>query len=114
MLSWIIVLPTRFGILPLPTCFLVITHKGWEYYEVRFENDDFEQVTIPTSGRRLRDLCRCPSVGQPPLVVWSEQGLGDAIQFCRYLSLLDARSIPFVFPHQAIIDDTDARLDGAG
>ena len=71
--------------------------KGWEYYEVRFENDDFEQVTIPTSGRRLRDLADAPRLGQPPLVVWSEQGLGDAIQFCRYLSLLDAAQIPFIF-----------------
>ena len=71
--------------------------KGWEYYEVRFENDDFEQVTIPTSGRRLRDLADAPRLGQPPLGVWSEQGLGDAIQFCRYLSLLDAAQIPFLF-----------------
>ena len=30
-------------------------------------------------------------------MVWSEQGLGDAIQFCRYLNLLDAAGIPFVF-----------------
>ena len=71
--------------------------KGWEYYEVRFENDDFEHVTIPTSGPRVRDLNSAPRSGQPPLVVWSEQGLGDAIQFCRYLNLLDAAGIPFVF-----------------
>ena len=30
-------------------------------------------------------------------MVWSEQGLGDAIQFCRYLNLLDAAGIPFIF-----------------
>ena len=71
--------------------------KGWEYYEVRFENDDFEHVTTPTSGPRLRDLSAAPRAGQPPLVVWSEQGLGDAIQFCRYLYLLDAVGISFVF-----------------
>ena len=76
--------------------------KGWEYYEVRFDNDDFEHVTIPTSGPRLRDLTAAPRRGQPPLVVWSEQGLGDVIQFCRYLNLLDAAGIPFIFltrPH---------------
>ena len=71
--------------------------KGWEYYEVRFENDDFEHVTIPTSGPRLRDLAAAPRNGQPPLVVWSEQGIGDVIQFCRYLNLLDAAGIPFEF-----------------
>ena len=30
-------------------------------------------------------------------MVWSEQGLGDAIQFCRYLNLLEASNVPFVF-----------------
>ena len=71
--------------------------KGWEYYEVRFENEDFAQVVTPTSGPRLRDLSAAPRNGQPPLVVWSEQGLGDVIQFCRYLNLLNAAGIPFVF-----------------
>ena len=60
-------------------------------------NEDFEHVPIPTAGPRLRDLASAPRHGQPPLVVWSEQGLGDAIQFCRYLNLLDAAGIPFVF-----------------
>ena len=71
--------------------------KGWDYYEVRFENEDFEHVKIPTSGPRLRDISHAPKTGEPPLVVWSEQGLGDAIQFCRYLNLLQASDIPFVF-----------------
>ena len=71
--------------------------KGWEYYEVRFENDDFDHVTVPTSGPRLREIAAAPRKGAPPLVVWSEQGLGDVIQFCRYLNMLDAAEIPFVF-----------------
>ena len=71
--------------------------KGWEYYEVRFENKDFEHVKIPTSGPRIRNLADAPSSGEPPLVVWSEQGLGDAIQFARYLFLLESLDIPFLF-----------------
>ena len=71
--------------------------RGWEYYEVRFDNEDFEHVTVPTTGTRLRDLSLAPKGNQPSLVVWSEQGLGDAIQFCRYLYLLEAAGIPFVF-----------------
>ena len=71
--------------------------KGWEYYEVRFENEDFAHVKIPTSGGRIRTLDDMPSSGQASLVVWSEQGLGDAIQFSRYLHLLDAAEIPFLF-----------------
>jgi hypothetical protein len=30
-------------------------------------------------------------------VVWSEQGVGDAIQFCRYLPMLEAAGVPFEF-----------------
>ena len=71
--------------------------KGWEYYEVRFENEDFAHVKVPTSGKRLKDLSDAPCAGQPPLVVWSEQGIGDAIQFGRYLHLLDAAGVPFLF-----------------
>ena len=43
--------------------------KGWEYYKVRFDNEDFQHVTIPTSGARLRALVDAPRRGQPPLVV---------------------------------------------
>ena len=68
--------------------------KGWEYYEVRFENDDFEHA-IPTSGPR--SAIGAALVRAAPLVVWSEQGIGDMIQFCRYLTLLDAAGIPFIF-----------------
>ena len=111
MLNSIGALPTRFGTLHLLIYSSVTTPRGWEYYEVRFENDDFEHVVIPTSGPRLRDLSSAPRSGQPPLVVWSEQGLGDAIQFCRYLNLLEAAGIPFVFLNSAIFDNAYARLD---
>ena len=71
--------------------------EGWRYYEARFTCPDFKDVKPPTSGSPLACLADAPRVGQEPLVVWSEQGIGDAIQFCRYLHLLDAASIPFVF-----------------
>jgi Tfp pilus assembly protein PilF len=70
---------------------------GWEYYEARFRSKDFNASQIPTSGPQIRRLEDCPKPGDPPLVVWSEQGMGDSIQFCRYLALLDAAAIPFVF-----------------
>jgi len=70
---------------------------GWEYYEARFRSKDFNPGQIPTSGRQLRRFDELPKADDLPLVVWSEQGMGDSIQFCRYLALLDAASVPFVF-----------------
>ena len=71
--------------------------EGWRYYEARFNCPDFEDVTPPTSGDALQNLAEAPRGGEEALVVWSEQGMGDVIQFCRYLHLLEAASITFVF-----------------
>ena len=71
--------------------------EGWRYYEARFNCPDFENVTPPTSGAALQCISDAPQNAQEPLIVWSEQGIGDVIQFCRYLHLLDAASIPFIF-----------------
>jgi len=70
---------------------------GWDYYEARFRSKDFNASQIPTSGPQIRRFEDLPKPGDPPLVVWSEQGMGDSIQFCRYLALLDAAGVPFVF-----------------
>ena len=71
--------------------------KGWRYYEARFRCPDFADVSPPTTGPLLQSLNDAPRKGEKPLVVWSEQGMGDVIQFCRYLHLLEAASIEFVF-----------------
>ena len=70
--------------------------EGWRYYEARFNCPDFKDVTPPTSGAALQSLDEAPNSDEA-LVVWSEQGMGDVIQFCRYLYLLEAASISFVF-----------------
>ena len=70
--------------------------EGWRYYEARFRCPDFEDVKPPTSGVPLQSLAEAPRANDEALVVWGEQGIGDVIQFCRYIHLLDASSIPFV------------------
>ena len=69
--------------------------NGWRFYEVRASTKNFIPSEVPTAGPRLRRLADAPRAGEPALVVWSEQGLGDAIQFGRYLGLLAAANIPF-------------------
>jgi len=70
---------------------------GWCLYESRFSTESFAEVYPPSTGSTPVSLDQCPSADEPPLIVWSEQGMGDAIQFVRYLRLLDAARIPFIF-----------------
>lgn len=70
---------------------------GWRCYEIRFSTKNHVPSEVPSAGSRLRTLADAPQFGQLPLLVWSEQGLGDAIQFGRYLFLLKAAGIPFEF-----------------
>lgn len=77
--------------------------EGWSYYEARFSCKDFKLVHPPTRGPRLKSIDLASRDISHPLVVWSEQGLGDSIQFVRYLDLLRASGIPFVFRTRKIL-----------
>lgn len=71
---------------------------GWKYYEARFKAcKEFEELHPPTSGLQVKSFDQLPRSSEPELIVWSEQGLGDSIQFVRYLHLLKAADIPFLF-----------------
>ena len=71
---------------------------GWKYYEARFKAcKEFEDLRPPTAGLQIKSYDQLPRAGDPELIVWSEQGLGDSIQFIRYLYLLKAAGVPFRF-----------------
>ena len=72
---------------------------GWAYYEERFNTGLVPRDCFPSSGPLLQSLEQAPKIGDnsPPLVVWAEQGLGDTIQFVRYLKLLLSLNINFEF-----------------
>ena len=72
--------------------------RGWKYYEARFKAcKEFEELHPPTSGPQVKTFDKLPRPGDPELIVWSEQGLGDSIQFVRYLHLLQIAKVPFIF-----------------
>ncbi len=63
--------------------------KGWQHCEARAHPDIGERSTIPPN------LPFPQWQGEPlkgkSLLIWYEQGLGDEIQFCRYVSVLKSQ-----------------------
>jgi len=73
---------------------------GWQNYEARWTKPNplhFQHPEIP----RLEELT---NLAAKKILIWAEQGLGDTIQFCRYIKLLsqtDAK-ITFLIPEQLL------------
>ena len=77
--------------------------SGWMFYEYRLKTDQVPEDSFPTFGPPVNSLDEIKTNGYGPLIVWAEQGLGDAIQFSRYLLLLDEVNIDYEFHCQPSI-----------
>lgn len=69
--------------------------QGWQEYESRLRAPEY----IQRFGRRTFSKPRWQGevLGDKRLFVYSEQGHGDTIQFCRYIPLLKSRARNIVF-----------------
>jgi tetratricopeptide (TPR) repeat protein len=91
--------------------------EGWPLYEARFRIEPAIRMQRAFSAPRWSGLE--PLQGKV-LLVHSEQGLGDTLQFCRYISLLEARGAKVIFEVQPQLKkilrslDTQAVLVGRG
>lgn len=62
--------------------------SGWPHYEARWEGSAELRGNLPVFPA---PRWRGESLKGKTLLVWGEQGLGDALQFCRYVPLLAER-----------------------
>lgn len=74
---------------------------GWQNYEARWFKSN------PVVSPQYQEMPRLISVDNlegKRVLVWSEQGLGDTIQFCRYIKLLWRRGaiITFIVPQSLV------------
>ena len=72
-------------------------HNGWQNFEARAFIKNSPLKTSYNSIARLKNLA---DVKGKKILIWSEQGLGDAIQFCRYVPELSklGGDITFITP----------------
>lgn len=79
--------------------------RGWQLYESRWNTRQF-------AGRRLA-LTTAEWQGQDvqSLLVWAEQGLGDTIQFARYVPLLKPKARHVIFRVPATLVSLMKTLD---
>lgn len=82
----------------LATSYLITgqMQKGWEHYEYRLLRDN-NSLKIPTFDTPIWDG---KDIRGKTLYVYSEQGFGDTIMFCRYLHLLEDRGAKVLFKPQ--------------
>ena len=83
----------------LSLCHLLMGNytSGWMFYEYRLKTDQVQEHSFPTFADPITHLDDFKYSGSEPLIVWAEQGLGDAIQFSRYLLLLDSINVDYEF-----------------
>ena len=80
--------------------------EGWRLYESRFTTKQFKDTVVPSSGPWLTSIDQLQEHARSgkAYLIWGEQGLGDAIQFVRYLPVLQALKIPFAFAtHPSVV-----------
>jgi tetratricopeptide (TPR) repeat protein len=82
--------------------------EGWREYEWRWKTDGFQR-----ERRSFREpLWDGGDLAGKRLLIWTEQGFGDAIQFLRYVPLLAAQGVSVALEIQPALKHLMRGLDG--
>jgi tetratricopeptide (TPR) repeat protein len=85
--------------------------RGWAHYEWRW----LKKSVLPAKRNFSQPAWKGEdSIAGKTILIHSEQGLGDTIQFCRYVPLVAARGARVIFEAQKTLQTILAPLAGAG
>jgi tetratricopeptide (TPR) repeat protein len=84
---------------------------GWADYEWRWKHERLALVTEKREFRHPR-WTGAESIAGKTLFIYSEQGLGDTIQFCRYVPLAVAQCANVIFEVQPPLTSLLASIEG--
>ena len=88
----------------LSLCYLLMGNytDGWQLYEERFKTGLVPRECFPSNGPLIESFDEIFKLNKP-LLIWAEQGIGDVIQFSRYLLYFLDLEIDFFFMPTIII-----------
>jgi tetratricopeptide (TPR) repeat protein len=81
---------------------------GWKFYETRWQSVD----APPSLFENIPRLNSLDNLKGKKVLVWSEQGLGDTIQFCRYIPLLEKYGVNITLLVPPVLVSIMATLKG--
>jgi tetratricopeptide (TPR) repeat protein len=98
----------------LAMCLITLGHykEGWELYETRWNCDSFADNTRRDVNRQWgHDLVGHPDVSGKTILLYSEQGIGDTIQFVRYAAIFAERGARVIvqcpWPVKSLLEKCD-------
>lgn len=85
---------------------------GWKYYENRLKTDTYIDSFLGERYRHDKKWQQGENIAGKKIVVHAEQGLGDTLQFVRFIPLLAARGATVILDCQAELTSLLASVPG--
>jgi tetratricopeptide (TPR) repeat protein len=83
--------------------------EGWKKYEWRWKKEPLQSWAPRFTQPRWNGS---QSLQGKTILLWAEQGLGDTIQFCRYVNMVAAQGATVMLAAQPLLEPLLAQIDG--